>query len=69
MDNIHSAGKQVFVWTVNSESRVQYLVDCGVDGIVTDDPVMMRNALNKVDYSGGLDKLLRCLTNLFSEGL
>lgn len=41
MDNIHSAGKQVFVWTVNSESRVQYLVDCGVDGIVTDDPVMM----------------------------
>lgn len=42
VDNIHSAGKQVFVWTVNSESGVQYLVDCGVDGIVTDDPVMMQ---------------------------
>ena len=69
VDNIHSAGKQVFVWTVNNESQVQYLVDCGVDGIVTDDPVMMRNALNKVNYSGGLSKLLRCFTNLFSEGL
>lgn len=68
VDNIHSAGKQVFAWTVNSESGVQYLVDCGVDGIVTDDPVMMRNALNKVNYSGGMGKLLRCFTNLFSEG-
>ena len=69
VDSIHLAGKKVFAWTVNSESSVQYLVDCGVDGILTDDPVMLHNALNRANYSGGLSKLIRFFTNLLSEGV
>lgn len=52
--NAHKKDKKVFAWTVNSEERIQYLVSCGVDGILTDNPMMMSEALLHVDYSGGV---------------
>ncbi len=59
VDRIHKKGGKVFAWTVNSEESVQHLVDCGVDGIVTDNPSMIRNALNEAHYNGGIAKLFR----------
>lgn len=56
---VHDAGGQLFAWTVNSDENVQYLVDCGVDAILTDDPAMMRNALSKAKYNTGLARYLR----------
>lgn len=37
----HSAGKQVFVWTVNSEPEMRRLAMWGVDGIISDDTELM----------------------------
>lgn len=59
VDNIHNAGKKIFAWTLNTENGVQNLIDCGVDGILTDDPLMMSNALTKCDYDGGIKKAIR----------
>ena len=50
VSRIHEEGKQCFVWTINKEDNVQYLVDCGVDTILTDDPIMMKEALSKCNY-------------------
>ena len=58
VSNIHNAGKKCSVWTVNSEDGVQYLSDCNVDIIVTDDPVMMQNAINSANYSP-LERFIR----------
>ena len=69
VDNVHKAGKKLFAWTVNSEENVQYLVDCGVDGILTDDPIMLRDALDKVDYSGGIVKAVRFITSWIAQGV
>lgn len=33
----HDAGVEVHVWTINDPARMRYLLDMGVDGIVTDD--------------------------------
>ena len=66
-DRIHAKGGTLFAWTVNSEENVQYLVDCGVDGILTDDPVMMRNALDNASYSTGIPRLFRMYWTLLQE--
>lgn len=35
---LHSKGMKVIPWTVNSTSEMQFLLDVGVDGIITDFP-------------------------------
>jgi glycerophosphoryl diester phosphodiesterase len=38
---------QAYVWTVDDPARGRELADFGVDGITTNDPVVMRAALEK----------------------
>ncbi len=44
IEDLHRAGKQVVVWTVNREEDVRRLVARGVDGVVSDDPEMLLRA-------------------------
>ncbi|MEE8399897.1 MAG: glycerophosphodiester phosphodiesterase family protein [Desulfobacterales bacterium] len=41
---MHEAGFQVFAYTVNSVVRFQELAAMGVDGMFSDDPVLLRSA-------------------------
>lgn len=50
VSKIHREGKKCFVWTINKKDNVQHLVDCGVDAILTDDPIMMSEALAECNY-------------------
>jgi glycerophosphoryl diester phosphodiesterase len=43
VDRCHDAGVKIIPWTVNSPKDVQYLLNLGVDGIVTDYPNIMSN--------------------------
>ncbi len=43
---IHDFGKKIFVWTVNDQNEMSRLIDCGVDGIITNFPEKLI-ALNK----------------------
>jgi glycerophosphoryl diester phosphodiesterase len=47
IEKIHALHKTVFVWTVNHPKRIQKMVENGVDGIMTDDPQMMKELLNR----------------------
>ncbi|HEY1084235.1 MAG TPA: glycerophosphodiester phosphodiesterase family protein, partial [Prosthecobacter sp.] len=44
---VRDAGLELYVWTVNKPADVKRLAALGVDGITTDDPVMVREALEK----------------------
>lgn len=44
---IRDAGFGLYVWTVNKPADAQRFAKLGVDGITTDDPVMVREALAK----------------------
>jgi len=45
LDAAHRRGKVVHVWTVNDATRMEELVDAGVDGIVTDAIDVLREVL------------------------
>jgi glycerophosphoryl diester phosphodiesterase len=47
IEKIHGLDKTVFVWTVNHPKRIQKMVENGVDGIMTDEPLMMKELLNQ----------------------
>ena len=57
--NMNKAKKKCFSWTVNRADKIQNLVDCGIDGIVTDNVVMVRKQLDAIDYTPGIDKFIR----------
>lgn len=42
VNDIHRQGKEIYAWTVNNESNVQKMIDVGVDNVITDNPVMVR---------------------------
>ena len=42
---VHDAGLKLYVWTVNKHDQAQFYARLGVDGITTDDPVMVRKAI------------------------
>ena len=45
----HSAGKDVFVWTVNDPMTMALMVTRGADGLITDEPAVARRVLQRMD--------------------
>ena len=47
VDSAHSHGLQVIPWTVNNVPTMEYLIDVGVDGIITDYPNILRDLMEE----------------------
>ena len=43
----HACGKEVHAWTVNYRGDVKRMINCGVDNIITDNPVLVRKVLDQ----------------------
>jgi glycerophosphoryl diester phosphodiesterase len=43
----HERGITVNVWTINERSEMNKLIDLGVDGIITDEPALLRDLLKE----------------------
>jgi glycerophosphoryl diester phosphodiesterase len=44
---LRAGGNQVYVWTVNEPKDLDLLLDCGVDGIITDHPALILDHLGR----------------------
>jgi glycerophosphoryl diester phosphodiesterase len=49
IDALHNHGVQVHVWTVNEREAMERLLDLGVDGLITDRPDRLLEALRERD--------------------
>ena len=55
VDDAHSAGLQVHVWTIDEPDEMEHLLDLGVDGIMTDKPLVLKQILqNKGLWSSSI---------------
>jgi glycerophosphoryl diester phosphodiesterase len=46
VDRCHESGVKIIPWTVNSVKDMKYLIDLGVDGVVTDYPNLYKKVMN-----------------------
>lgn len=58
---IKSHGKDIFVWTINTPSRVEEMMDLYVDNIITDDPTMAKAVI----YDGKVNDIISNLLAFF----
>lgn len=58
------AGKQVYVWTVNSEDQLEKVVSMGIDNVITDDPVMAKELIYKQEHSTFWDRYVKQLLSV-----
>lgn len=54
----HGRRKQVYVWTINDALQMSRLIDAGVNGVITDDPALMRELLRQRSEMTPLEKML-----------
>ena len=50
VEEAHTLGMTVNVWTVNSEADMKEMIDAGVDFITTDQPVLCKELVKKQNF-------------------
>jgi len=54
----HAAGKELFVWTVNDALSMSQMMSLGVDGVITDEPLLGREVLTARAELSSVERLL-----------
>lgn len=48
VDFVHSRGLKIMIWTINDIETFKYLIDLGVDGIITDKPRLLFQTIEEL---------------------
>ena len=48
VDFVHSRGLKIMIWTINDIKTFKYLIDLGVDGIITDKPKLLFQTIEEL---------------------
>jgi glycerophosphoryl diester phosphodiesterase len=69
VDLAHQSGKKVYVWTVNTQTDLEKVVDSDIDGIITDQPVLAREIANAKNAPDFLVELIKRFFKKNEQGL
>ena len=58
---VHSKGKKLFVWTINTKDNINKMIDLGVDNIITDDYPLAVRLVKEYKNSNLIEKLIKVL--------
>ena len=61
VESVHNAGCELYVWTINTDESVKRMVELGVDNIITDDVVMVKNTISKYRRSNIINRFIDLL--------
>lgn len=50
VDRAHQHGQAVQFWTINERESMDHLIEIGADGIMTDDPILLRDAVQEAGF-------------------
>ncbi len=67
VNQIHDAGKQAIVWTVNSEKGLYHFLDSSIDGVITDEVELAERVQKELDERTDLRLLQDRLSVIFSR--
>lgn len=56
---IHKKGLKVCAWTVNNKDAIEYIAECGVDNIITDDPVFAKKVIYSQYHGSFVSELIK----------
>src|SRR5699024_6492472 len=59
VSRVHNAGKQLYVWTVNSPRRMDAMIDLNVDNIITDRVPLAKERVYNNKYSTLVDAFVK----------
>lgn len=59
VSQVHNAGKQLYVWTVNKQESILQMIDLNVDNIITDDIKLAKRCVYESRYSSLLAEFLK----------
>ena len=61
VNSVHNKGKELYVWTVNTEESITNMIKMNVDNIITDNIELGKNAVNKSKNSYIVNKVIETL--------
>ncbi len=50
VNRAHQHGQAVQYWTINDKEMMEHLIDIGADGIMTDNPILLRQTISDAGY-------------------
>ncbi|MCD7809731.1 MAG: glycerophosphoryl diester phosphodiesterase membrane domain-containing protein [Erysipelotrichaceae bacterium] len=62
---IHNANKEIYVWTVNSESTITKMIDYNVDNIITDDITLAKDTIMESKTSNMINEYVEFIESIF----
>ena len=63
--SVHNAGKEIYVWTVNTSSSIDQMIQMNVDNIITDNIPLAKERIYTSKSSNIVIKYIDYLLNWF----
>ncbi|MCM1052864.1 MAG: glycerophosphoryl diester phosphodiesterase membrane domain-containing protein [Ruminococcus sp.] len=66
VSEIHNAGKELYVWTINNEETIKKMLDYNVDNIITDDITLTKDIIMSSKTSNVINEYIKYVSNLLA---
>ena len=65
VDRVHGQGKQLFAWTVNTQSGIRRMVELNVDNVITDNVALAKETIYAEKTSDLISEYIKLLEKIF----